>query len=163
MSEMNAAGITFKKKKKKQGRCRVSTRSVWWKKKGEKEVQIWVSSKNACEGEVESAVMAQACRRLDVLPGSWGKQEEGNPHVTAVQWVGMERRCGASVNNSWRGQRLWTDSLVPAWRHGGGRPATCSPTQYGPVSKKYPSVTQGFTQLKFCLFPTVISLPKLIQ
>lgn len=98
---------------KKQGRRRVSTRSVWWKKKGEKEVQIWVGSKNACEGEVESAVMAQACRRLDVLPGSWGKQEEGNPHVTAVQWVGMERRCGASVNNSWRGQRLWTDSLDP--------------------------------------------------
>ena len=39
--------------------------------------------RGTCEGAFESAIMAQACRRLDMLLGSWGKQEEGNPHVTA--------------------------------------------------------------------------------
>lgn len=100
-----------------------------------------MSSKNACEGEFESAIMAQACRRLDMLPESWGKQEEGNLHVTAAQWVGIERPCRVSE------QQL--KMSVPLDQQPGslrecmeeGHPATCSPTQCGPVSKKYPSVT----------------------
>lgn len=84
-----------------------------------------MSSKNACEGEFESAIMAQACRRLDMLPRKLGKQEEGKLHVTAAQWVGIEWPCRVSEQQLKVDAVCLTNSLDPrvsAWSE--GRPAT---------------------------------------
>lgn len=49
---------------------------------------------------LSKAIMAQVCRRPDMLPGSWGHREKENLYVIAAQWVGIEMSCRVSLNKS---------------------------------------------------------------
>ena len=49
---------------------------------------------------LSKAIMAQVCRRPDMLPGCWGHREKENLYATAAQGVGIEMSCRVSLKES---------------------------------------------------------------